>query len=411
MTRLVVVEDGLHSDLGPSSADRWINCPGSVLLCKTLPERESRFAAEGTAAHTLSQWCREKNLPASRFKGIIIKTGGFEFPVDQAFADGVQEFVDYVNQYEGDAGYELRVTYEKWVKGGFGTLDDARLRDLFCALTDLKFGKGVQVFAKENAQLKLYGLGVYNDFKHLYDFDKFVLTVHQPRLDHVDEWETNIKDTLEWAEDVVRPAAVLAMKPGAPFKAGKWCMFCKAKLTCRTRAESIFTDVVGEFEDLDEAVDKAMVLGDKDARRGGLEFMENDELARVGTVVDIIAAWCKDIKAALMQKIQHGEEVGDWKLVEGRSRRKWNADDNTMAALLAMEGVDEDDIWKKKLITPPKAEQILGKKHEYFKEYVNKPQGKPVLVPGSDRRPPLAVDALKEFDNLDEELDDEEEEF
>jgi hypothetical protein len=230
-----------------------------------MPGQVSIYAAEGTAAHTLSEWCREQSVSALHFKGQILKVDSYQFKVNKAMIAAVDEFCAYVAKLPGIPFYEKRVSYEPWAKGGFGTLDDGRLANV-CYITDLKFGKGIQVFAKDNVQLMLYALGLYHHYRHIFDFDRFVLTVFQPRLKHTDVWEISLRDLLEWADYVVEPIATRALLPGAPFKAGPWCRFCPAKDVCRTKLNAELgmpsavagrrpprkeIDVTEEFEDLD----------------------------------------------------------------------------------------------------------------------------------------------------------------
>lgn len=212
-------------------------CGGSVLATKDVVVPESKYAAEGTAAHTLSEWVRVQCVPASTFRGQILKVGEFEFKVGKAMIDGVQTFVDSCAALPGDAYYETMVHYDEWVPGGFGTADDIRLSDGLCIVTDLKFGTGVQVYAHDNTQMKLYALGAFATYGWLYEFDKIVLRVCQPRLKHFEEYETTLGKLMQWAYDEVRPAARRALQPGAPFKAGNWCKFCKIKDSCVVRSE------------------------------------------------------------------------------------------------------------------------------------------------------------------------------
>lgn len=234
---MIEIPDNDHSPLGPSSAERWMNCPGSVAACAAVSVPPSKYAAEGTAAHTLSEWVRALDIPAEHFKGHVLRVDGFEFKVGKAMIEGVQTFVDSCAEIPGDPHYEVRVHYDEWVPRGFGTADDVRLDDGLCVTTDLKYGTGVKVFAKDNAQLKMYSLGAFATFRDLYEFGKIVLRVSQPRLRHFEEWETTIGQLLQWAYDEVRPAARLALSPDAPIKAGPWCKFCKIKDSCLVRAE------------------------------------------------------------------------------------------------------------------------------------------------------------------------------
>ena len=236
MSETIVIPEGLHSELGPSSSERWMNCPGSVLASRGIKE-QSEYAAEGTAAHELSKWVRETGKPASDWKGTTLVVGDYQFKVGKPMIDSVQTFVDDCAKIEGDALIEEMVHYEEIVPGGFGTLDDGRLKEYVCNITDLKHGTGVKVFAKENSQLKLYALGVYFKLKWLYEFDHFLLRICQPRLRHFETFELSLGHLLQWAFDVVRPAAKLAMTPGAPIVAGPWCKFCKRKDKCQVRAD------------------------------------------------------------------------------------------------------------------------------------------------------------------------------
>lgn len=230
---VIVIPEGEHSVLGPSSAERWLNCPGSVLLPGPSPHTE--YAAEGTAAHTLSEWVRN-GKPLESFKGKILRVGEYDFKVGKNMMDSVQTFVDSVNaEGEGAPLTEERVDYEELVPGGFGTTDHARLRDV-AIVKDFKHGKGVVVGARMNAQLMLYALGVWFKYRWLYEIESFVLSICQPRVRHFDEWQVSLGHLLQWGYDVVRPGARLALTPGAPLKAGDWCKFCKLKNECSVRA-------------------------------------------------------------------------------------------------------------------------------------------------------------------------------
>ena len=237
MSEVVILRDGLHSELGPSAAERWLNCPGSVLASRGVHSPQKEYAAEGVAAHSLSEWARQEGKPVSHWKGTVIKVDEFEFKVGKAFIEGVQKFVDACAAVPGDPQYETMVHYQQIVPDGFGTLDDARLRSGLGVVTDLKYGKGVKVFAKDNPQLMLYALGLFFQWDWLYGFQKFVMRINQPRLNHYEEDEIKVGQLLEWAYDYVRPKAALTQEEGAPIRAGGWCKFCKIKATCTARAQ------------------------------------------------------------------------------------------------------------------------------------------------------------------------------
>jgi hypothetical protein len=376
-----------HSPLGPSAAERWLNCPGSVLLTADLESPDSWYAAEGNAAHELSEWCRVQKVEASAFRGHVIKVGEFEFTVDQEMIDGVNSFVEYVDQWPGEPLYEVRVGYESYVPRGFGTLDDARLKDWLARITDLKYGTGIQVFA-DGPQLKLYALGLYHDYQHLYNFKDFILTINQPRLDHIDEFELSLRDLLDWTHDVVVPTAKAAMQPGAPIVAGDHCRFCPARRVCKVRAnfvaEAVFRN--NDFQNLDNPSE--------------LQFLTNDDVAAILPKLSTIKSWCNDLESHALSEIAKGHPVGTWKLVEGRSNRVWRGDEQAIFDGLALEVDDPDVLWEKKLFAPAKAEKLLGKKVD-ISDLIIKPPGSPKLAPGDDRRESLAIKAEEEFESLD----------
>lgn len=242
MSQVVEVAEGAHSELGPSAAERWMNCPGSVLASRGKPDRPSTYAIEGTAAHTVSEWVRRQKVPASTFKGIVVRVqhapgedgGTFtDVKCGKAMVDGVQTFVDHLSVYKGDEIIEGRVTYDY----GFGTLDSGILAPKVGRTTDFKFGTGVKKDAKMNPQLLHYAYGLHRAWDWMYGFKSWVLGIDQPRLRHYDEWEIRTKDLLAWYDDVAMPAAWKALTPGQPRVAGDWCQFCRIRKTCSVKAE------------------------------------------------------------------------------------------------------------------------------------------------------------------------------
>ncbi len=239
MSDIIVIPEGAHSALGPSSSERWLNCPGSATLPGPSPHTE--YAAEGTAAHTLSEWVRLTGKHASHWRGKVLQVGEYTFKVGKAMIEGVTTFVESVERLPGARLVEECVGYQELVDGGFGTLDDARLHLDAAVITDLKFGKGVEVHAKGNTQMRLYDLGVLFKYDWVYRFKKFVNRISQPRRGVVaeeDVEEISTGDLLAWGYDVVRPHAerILSGQLTDVFKAGPWCRFCKKKNECSYRA-------------------------------------------------------------------------------------------------------------------------------------------------------------------------------
>lgn len=240
--------------LGPSSSERWLNCGGGT------GTGQSEYAAEGSAAHWLSEQVRLTGRPTSEWKGKTLQSGSYEFKVGKPLIDSVTTFVESVEKLPGAALIEERVSYEDLVPGGFGTLDDARLHADACVITDFKHGKGVEVSAagtdapaRGNTQLKLYALGVFFKYDWLYRFTRFVLRISQPRRGVAAErevFEVKTGDLLAWGYDVVRPRAKLLLegKLKNQLQAGPWCKFCGRKNDCEVRAAYKIQHDTGSFQ-------------------------------------------------------------------------------------------------------------------------------------------------------------------
>lgn len=382
----------VHSALGPSSGDRWLNCPGSVKATADLPDVTSIFAAEGTFAHLISELMRDPEVDNDDIIGFTDTVDGFEFTVDQSMFDYIKEFVDYVQQHEYEQELvEARVHYNAWVEGGFGTLDAGMLSDGTCGVVDLKYGKGVQVFAEDNTQLKLYALGIYQEYCHLYEITDFKLVIHQPRLRHVDEWSITVPDLIKWADEVVEPAADLALSDGAPFKAGKWCQFCKLRGTCRTRAETLQAAMLDEISEVRDPAE-----------------MTNDELGAAMSMVSLMEKWCKEITASVNDLVLKGEKIiGDdglpFKMVVGRAGNASWVDPERAEKAMRNYKMKVSDIFTRKLISPTECIKILGKNHPMLLEkanHIKRSKGKPTLVPGSDPRPAYAEADVDELGDV-----------
>jgi hypothetical protein len=395
-----------HSPLGPSSAERWLNCPASVRATRGLPDTDSDWSTEGTAAHTLSEWARLEDKPTSYWLGTKIPVeqvdgSVVEIEVDAMMVTAVQEFVDYVNQFDGEHLVEVRVYYDQYVKDGFGTLDHATLAGAIARVTDLKYGKGVQVFAERNEQLMCYALGIYLEHNWLYAFEEFVLTVHQPRLDHVDSWTISTKDLLDWAAKVLVAGYKATLDPNAPFNPGDWCKFCKIRGTCRARAAKTFEVLQGEFDNLDEL------------RPTDPDILTNDELARARKHFPAITAWMTAVNAILERELLQGNAAGDLKLVDGRSSREFYGTEAEVVKALVKAGLKKQDIFEEPALkSVAKLEEVVpglkkrfkpaGKKTEAgdLAHLIRKSPGKPTIADGSDPRPARTVNVADEFTKL-----------
>lgn len=371
----------LHAKLSASGSSRWLNCPGSVKAEEGFTDKGSAFAFEGTCAHELAELALTNNQHCSEWVGKQLVENN-QHTVDHAMADYVQIYVDYVRQFSGHHLYEVQVDFSDWVPDGFGTSDALIVADNVLHVIDLKYGKGVKVDAANNTQGMLYALGAIADYGDLFAFDKIQITIVQPRLDHIDEWEITLPELLKWGE-WVRQRAELALSDNAERLPGeKQCQWCKAKAVCPKLKAHTEKLILSDFDDLELTSPER--LTDAQLR----EALENKKL---------ICGWLDAVESYVTNKLETGEHFDGFKLVAGRSLRQWINED-TAAEILQTE-LDEK-AFTKKLISPAQAEKALGKKRaDVLADLICKPEGKPTLAPESDPRPAMNI-TQNDFDCL-----------
>jgi hypothetical protein len=401
--KILTIADSLHSSLGPSSASRWINCPASVKATADIPNESSVYAMEGTAAHGVAEECERLGVRADHFLGWTIRVdrsdGKQDFVCDQEMVDGVNAFLDYCDDLPGISLNEMMVKYTDWVDDGFGTLDRAKIDGTTVHIVDFKYGKGVEVAAHDNSQLKIYAAGFFQEWAWAFpDIENVVLHIVQPRIHHFDSYATTYAKILAWMASDVASAAKRTKASRPPFKAGEWCRFCKIRATCMVKASYVMEAVTGEFdelEDLDAAIDKEPLT---------VAMLSNEQIARILPKLGSVESWCKAIKAHAAAEVAAARPVGNYKLVEGRSNRVWGAtpeEVNLAVGAAAIPDFDPAALWEEpELVSPAKAEKILGKNKSILKPLIVKPPGKPTLVPGDDARPAMTIDPAEVFDNL-----------
>lgn len=370
-----------HALLSASSAYRWLACPPSAKKCANLPDVSSEYARQGTDAHTLCEYKVKKALG----EDVKNPTEDLTF-YNEEMEECASEYAQFVMESLSAAKehckdplvlVEQRLDFSHWVPGGFGTGDCIIVADDTLMVIDFKYGLGVLVDAEKNSQMMCYALGALSLFDGIYDIKEVNMTIFQPRRENVSTASMTKEELLNWAETVLKPTAELAAQGKGEYKAGDHCRFCKLKATCRKRAEYNL-----ELAKYDFAVPSTL---------------EDEEIEIVLSKADELVNWAGEVKEYALQQALSGKSWKGWKLVEGRSNRRYVSEE-AVAAKVEEAGYDP---YEKKLLGITAMTKQLGKKKfdELLKGLIEKPQGKPVLVPESDKRPALHT-AVDDFKNV-----------
>ena len=365
----------VHARFSPSSAERLIHCPPSLILGEEYgpADTSSDYTREGTEAHALGEYLLKEALG----QPMEDPRPDFKYYTDemQSCAEGYRDEVLAVYEQlrledpSALISIEQRVDFSEYVEEGFGTSDAIVLGAGHLYVIDYKHGKGVPVSAEGaegdgNPQLKCYGLGAYLAFGPLYEIETITLQVYQPRINNFSQYALTPEALLTWAEDVLRPAGEMALHGEGDYTCGSWCRFCRGKAVCRKRAE------------------ENLKLARYDFARP--DALEDDEINVILAKVDQLSAWASDLKAYALQRALSGYAWDDWKVVEGRSNRRYK-DDEAVAHVVTDAGYDP---YTKRLKTVTEMQSLLGKKRfeELLSPLIIKPAGKPALVPRTDPR-------------------------
>jgi hypothetical protein len=382
---------GAHALLSASSAHRWIHCSPSARLEETFENTTSVFAAEGTFMHELGELKLSNYIGSIKesdykkklkeFRSSIFFNPEIEEAVE-VYVTFAMELIEATKQRCKDTIIllEQRLDFSKYVESGFGTGDLIIVADGTLEIVDLKGGKGVAVSAEGNPQMQLYALGALILFDCLYDIETVRMTICQPRMDNISAYELSAEELLNWAEDVLKPAAQLAWNGEGEYYPSEYtCKFCRAKANCKSRAEKNLEIARFEF------------------RQASL--LTKGEITEVLSQVDEIVAWCKDVWAWAEARIIEGEEFDGFKIVEGRSNRTYG-DEKAVIEKLTEAGYTDDDIFTRNLKGITALEKALGRKvfTQVLDGLITKPKGKPTLVPSSDKRQAIKINNTAEAD-------------
>ncbi len=387
MAKKVDHKSRAHALLSASASHRWIACPPSARLTEDMPDTTSPFAAEGTKAHETAEKLIRAYLSGKKLDKAI-KALKYEKGSDEErilievlpYVERLIEDYEKLKKQHPDAVLliETRVDFSQWVPDGFGTSDAIIIAGNEIHVRDLKFGKGVRVEAENNPQARLYGLGALVITEDLYDIDTVVNEIDQPRLDHFSTETISVTDLYQWADGVLKPAADLAYKGEGDFNAGEHCRFCKAGATCRHRA--------AHMQNLQHRYVR------------DLHLLTDTEIGELLSEADEFNAWVNALKEEVLNGVlNEGRDFPGWKVVEGRSYRKYG-DPDKVVARLKEKGYSDDLIYSKNLYSITDMTKILGGKKaldSILGDLIVKPAGKPTLVPDTDKRKPLGDAALQ----------------
>lgn len=369
-----------HALLSASSSHRWLNCPPSARLSENYEDKSSDFAAEGTDAHELCEYKLKKAL-GQRAENPTENLIWYNEEMEEC-ASGYSEYVmELIAQAKKNCAdpvvlIEQRLDYSKYVTDGFGTGDCVIIADGTLNIVDYKHGKGVEVSALDNPQMKLYALGALEIFDSIYDIENITMTIYQPRIANISTCSIPRDELIDWAEKVLKPTAELAFNGKGEFRCGDWCRFCKARAQCRERANANLELAKYDFAE-------PLLLSD-------------DEVEEILDKIDRLVSWVNDIKEYALKAALNGKQWKNRKLVEGRSIRKYT--DEAMAALAVKNAGYEP--YEKKLLGITEMQKMLGKEqfNKILGDFVEKPKGKPTLVPMSDKRKAINT-AVSDFEN------------
>ncbi|MBE6093955.1 MAG: DUF2800 domain-containing protein [Schwartzia succinivorans] len=368
-----------HAVLSASSAHRWLFCTPSARLEQDFEDTSSEAAAEGTAAHALAEH-KLKRVLKRRSKR---PTSPYDSDEMEDHTDSYVAFVqEQLAEVKGHCRdpivlIEQRLDLSAYAPESFGTADCIIAGDGTVHVIDFKYGTGIIVDADHNPQMMLYALGALRLFDSLYTINTVAMSIYQPRRENVSTWTLSVAELMTWAEDELRPRAKQAFDGEGEYCAGTWCVFCRAAVRCRARAA------------------EKMKLAQQEFPLPPL--LTDEEIAGVLHQLPDLVKWANEIMAyATGEAVSHGKEWPGFKLVEGRSIRRYISEEDVAKAA---KDAGYTDIYEHKIISITAMEKLMGKKkfQDILGRLVTKPPGKPTLVADTDKRPAISTSAAEDF--------------
>lgn len=373
-----------HALLSPSGSHRWLACPPSARLEAMFPDTTSEVAEEGTLAHHIAEVSLKRSIGAidSNTAAILLQRATTHVNYSFEMTDYVDTYISAIAEvmnFNSKIYVEYKVDLSAFVPGCYGTVDACVINGETLHVFDLKYGKGVKVDADENPQLMMYALGVISDAEINANIKDVICHIVQPRLSSHSTYYITSAELTAWGNRTLRHAAIEAYTGGGEFSTGEHCRFCKAKGVCRKLANEC-----SGINDKEVAVLTPQEISDKLA------------------ILPSVEAWCAALKEQALRSALNGIAIPKYKLVEGKSSRKFTDEAALLKALIA-NGIDEKVVTKTTLVTLGELEKLLGKKafaNDYGK-FIIKPQGKPSLVPEDDKREAIGANtAASDFDKV-----------
>lgn len=371
-----------HALLSASSASRWINCPPSARLCEAIPEKTSKYAEEGTLAHSMCEVKLNAFVVPSSKRSVTtklnkIKKNELYSPEMDGHTDA---YADYVKKIalsfpaKATVAVEKQVDYSNYAPEGFGTADCIIVYGEDLYVIDFKYGQGVPVSAENNPQMKLYALGALNLYSMFYPIKTIHFTIVQPRLSNLSEWSMPIEALRDWGE-YIKATAQLAFNGEGEYSSGEHCRFCKVKATCRKRAEDNLELAKHQFA-------KPIPLAKKDE-----PTITDSEVGSILQTAKDLKKWVEDLEKYALKVILDGKQIDGWKAVEGRGSRNWNADTDVIIQRLSSLGYPQEMAFERKILSVAQLEKVVKKTDfENMADLIEKAQGKPTLAPITDKR-------------------------
>lgn len=367
-----------HALLSASSSHRWLTCPPLPRLESFFENKTSEAAHEGTLAHAIAENKLKQALGLASQKMTVSDKEMDEHTDD--YVTYILEILEVMKQTTTDpiVLIEQRLDFSEYVPEGFGTGDCVIVADKTIHVIDFKYGRGVEVSAKDNPQMKLYALGALKLYDALYDIDEVVMTIFQPRKFNISTDSMSAKDLLHWAETELKEKAELAFEGKGTIEYGPWCQFSNCGVVLRARYD--------HHKKLEKFQLKSPHL------------LTDTEIEEVLTHVDDLTKWATEVKEyATKVALESGKEWSGYKLVASRTNRKFK-DEQAVIDIAKANGYT--NIYKQSLLSITDLQKLMGKAtfEELFKHLIVKPIGTPVLVPNSDKRRAIEItNAKNEF--------------